>query len=74
MDVCMYAYNGDGEGVEPTEYGITNYSNGAIRVTDINVDPTGGFLITDKAPLDLLRGEMSMNMFGTQLVLSLIHI
>lgn len=45
-----------------------NYSNGAIRVTDINVDPTGGFLITDKAPLDLLRGEMSMNMFGTQLV------
>ena len=54
--------------VEPTEYGITNYSNGAIRVTDINVDPTGGFLITDKAPLDLLRGEMSMNMFGTQLV------
>lgn len=68
MYVCMYAYNGDGEVVEPTEYGITNYSNGAIRVTDINVDPTGGFLITDKAPLDLLRGEMSMNMFGTQLV------
>lgn len=32
------------------------------------MDPTGGFLITDKAPLDLLRGEMSMNMFGTQLV------
>ena len=49
-------------------YDQTNYSNGAIRVTDINVDPTGGFLITDKAPLDLLRGEMSMNMFGTQLV------
>lgn len=69
MYVCMYAYNGDGEVVEPTEYGITNYSNGAIRVTDVNVDSTGGgFLITDKAPLDLLRGEMSMNMFGTQLV------
>lgn len=69
MYVCMYAYNGDGEVVEPTEYGITNYSNGSIRVTDINVDSTGGgFLITDKAPLDLLRGEMSMNMFGTQLV------
>ncbi|MFR9161613.1 MAG: hypothetical protein ACLVJ8_15210 [Ruthenibacterium lactatiformans] len=65
MYVCMYAYNGDGEVVEPTEYGITNYSNGSIRVTDINVDSTGGgFLITDKAPLDLLRGEMSMNMFG----------
>ena len=69
MYVCMYAYNGDGEVVEPTEYGITNYSNGSIRVTDINVDSTGGgFLITDKAPLDLLRGEMSINMFGTQLV------
>lgn len=70
MYVCMYAYNGDGEVVEPTNYGITNYSNGAIQVTDIQVDSGSGdnFLITNKAPLDLLRGEMSMNVLGTQLV------
>lgn len=54
-----------------TEGGIEIYADkdDERHVTDINVDSTGGgFLITDKAPLDLLRGEMSMNMFGTQLV------
>ena len=70
MYVCMYAYNGDGEMVEPTEYGITNFSNGPIEITDIDVDSNqdGEFLITDKPALDLLRGEMSMNVYGTQLV------
>lgn len=67
LQVCMYGYAGDGEVVEPENYGITNYSNGSIKVTDIEVS-ADGWTITDKAPLDLLRGEMTMNMLGTQLV------
>lgn len=67
LQVCMYGYAGDGEVVEPENYGITNYSNGSIKVTDIEVS-ADGWTITDKAPFDLLRGEMTMNMLGTQLV------
>lgn len=67
MYVCMYGYNGDGEVVEPTEYGITNYSNGPIKITDIDV-AQNGWTITDKAPLELQRGELSMKMKDTQLV------
>lgn len=67
MYVCMYGYNGDGEVVEPTEYGITNYSNGPIKITDIEV-AQNGWNITDKAPLELQRGELSMKMKDTQLV------
>lgn len=39
-----------------------NYGRVAVE------DNSNKMTITDKAPLDLLRGEMSMNMFGTQLV------
>ena len=53
--------------VEPTEYGITNYSNGPIKITDIDV-AQNGWTITDKAPLELQRGELSMKMKDTQLV------
>lgn len=67
MYVCMYGYRGDGEVVEPTNYGITNYSNGAIKVTDVTVSEDG-WRIVDKAPKELLKGEMSMNMNGLQLV------
>lgn len=58
---------GDGSVVEPENYGITNHSNGAIKVTDVTVSEDG-WSIVDKAPADLLRGEMSMNMNGLQLV------
>ena len=67
MYVCMYGYRGDGEVVEPENYGITNYSNGAIKVTDVTVSEDG-WRIVDKAPKELLKGEMSMNMNGLQLV------
>lgn len=68
LEVCMYGYAGDGEVVEPENYGITNYSDGAIEITDIEVS-NDGWLIVDKAPQDLLQGEMSMKMKETQLVL-----
>lgn len=47
MYVCMYGYAGDGEVVEPEDYGITNYSNGAIEITDIDVSGDG-WMIVDK--------------------------
>ena len=65
--VCMYGYAGDGEVVEPENYGITNYSNGAIKIADIEVTDDG-WSIVDKAPNDLVRGEMTMKMKDTQLV------
>ena len=68
MYVCMYGYAGDGEVVEPTTYGITNYSNGALEVKDIDVS-ADGWNIVDKARNDLLRGEISMQLNGTQLVM-----
>lgn len=67
LEVCMYGYAGDGEIVEPENYGITNYSNGAIQITDIEVKDDG-WNIVDKAPTELLRGEMTMKMNDTQLV------
>lgn len=67
MQVCMYGYAGDGEVVEPTEYGITNYSNGMIEITDIDVSDDG-WSIVDKPLQDLLRGEMSMKLMDTQVV------
>ena len=67
LEVCMYGYAGDGEVVEPENYGITNYSNGAIQITDIEVKDDG-WNIVDKAPAELLRGEMTMKMNDTQLV------
>lgn len=67
MQVCMYGYAGDGEVVEPDNYGIINYSNGSIQVTDIEVSGDG-WLIVDKDPAALLRGEMSMLMKDTQLI------
>lgn len=67
LEVCMYGYAGDGEVVEPENYGITNYSNGAIQITDIEVKDDG-WNIVDKAPTELLRGEMTMKMNDTQLV------
>lgn len=68
MYVCMYGYAGDGEVVEPEDYGITNYSNGAIEITDIDVSGDG-WMIVDKDQKDLLRGEMTMNLYGTQVLL-----
>lgn len=61
-------YAGDGEVVEPEDYGITNYSNGAIEITDIDVSGDG-WMIVDKDQKDLLRGEMTMNLYGTQVLL-----
>ena len=63
--VCMYGYNGDGEVVEPTNYGITNYSNGAIKVTDIEVSNDGWILASDTR--DLKAGELYMKMNDTVL-------
>lgn len=67
LEVCMYGYAGDGEVVEPDNYGITNYSNGAIEITDIEVS-ADGWNIVNKAPTELVRGEMSMKVKDTQLV------
>ena len=67
LQVCMYGYAGDGEVVEPENYGITNYSNGAIRITDIDVS-MDGWSIVNKVPADLLRGEMTMKLADTQVV------
>lgn len=66
LQVCMYAYAGDGEVVEPVNYGITNYSNGAIEIVDIKVGDDG-WDIVDKPVAELLRGEMTMRMKDTQL-------
>ena len=73
MYVCMYGYRGDGEVVEPTNYGITNYtqdSNIAVeKITVGDVDgQKAGWNIVDRDRNDLQRGEMSMNLNGTQLV------
>lgn len=66
--VCMYGYAGDGEVVEPTNYGITNYSNGKIQITDIDVS-NNGWSIVDKPQSELKRGELSMKLDDTQLVM-----
>ena len=44
MYVCMYGFNGDGNVLEPENYGITNYSNGAIQISNINVSDDGWVL------------------------------
>ena len=71
MYVCMYGYAGDGSVVTPTNYGITNLSNGAIKVTDLTVSQKGsqtvGWNIVDKDPQTLQRGEMTMRLNGLQL-------
>ena len=71
MYVCMYGYAGDGSVVTPTNYGITNLSNGAIKVTEVTVgsknDRTVGWNIVDKDPQTLQRGEMTMRLNGLQL-------
>lgn len=73
MYVCMYGYAGDGSVVTPTNYGITNLSNGAIKVTDLVVSQkrsqTAGWNIVDKDPQTLQRGEMTMRLNGLQLVM-----
>lgn len=73
MYVCMYGYAGDGSVVTPTNYGITNLSNGAIKVTDLVVgkkdNQTVGWNIVDKDPQTLRRGEMTMRLNGLQLVM-----
>lgn len=69
--VCMYGYAGDGSVVTPTNYGITNLSNGAIKVTEVTVgnknDRTIGWSIVDKDTQNLQRGEMTMRLNGLQL-------
>lgn len=73
MYVCMYGYAGDGSVVTPTNYGITNLSNGAIKVTDLTVSQKGsqtvGWNIVDKNPQTLQRGEMTMHLNGLQLTM-----
>lgn len=75
MYVCMYGYRGDGEVVEPTNYGITNYTrNSPIVVDDLNVGEldngkTAGWNIVDKTRENLQRGEMSMYLNDKQLVM-----
>lgn len=63
--VCMYGYRADGEVVEPTNYGITNYSAGAIKITNINVGKDGWRIVPESE--DLKAGEMYMNMNGIDL-------
>lgn len=65
LQVCMYGYRGSGEVVEPTNYGITNYSNQAIQVTDIEVS-NDGWVITPNS-MELKAGEMYMQMNGVKL-------
>lgn len=73
MYVCMYGYRGDGEVVEPENYGITNYTtNSPIVITDLNVGEVSngqvaGWNIVNKARADLKHGEMSMYLNDTQL-------
>ena len=67
MTVCMYGYRGDGQVVEPTNYGITNYSNGSIEVTDIDVSNDGWILSSDVN--NLKAGEMYVKMNDTVLKL-----
>ena len=67
MYVCMYGYNGDGSVVTPENYGITNYSNGAIEVLNINVSDDGWIIRSDKGREELLRGEMYMQLQDTAL-------
>ena len=73
MYVCMYGYAGDGSVVTPTNYGITNLSNGAIKVTDLTISQKGsqtvGWNIVDKDPQTLQRGEMTMHLNGLQLTM-----
>ena len=45
LQVCMYGNGGDGTVIEPINYGITNYSNCNIHVTDIDV--SGSWKIRD---------------------------
>ena len=66
MYVCMYGYRGDGEIVEPTNYGITNQSNGAIMVSDISVSNKDGWVINNDVA-NLKRGEVSLQMKDTTL-------
>lgn len=71
--VCMYGYAGDGEVVEPTNYGIKNYTqNSDIVVNKITVGDVSeqqvGWNIVDKDRKELQRGEMSMLLNDTQLV------
>ena len=67
MTVCMYGYRGDGQVVEPTNYGITNYSNGSIEVTDIDVS-NDGWILSDSTS-NLKAGEMYVKMNDTVLKL-----
>lgn len=75
MYVCMYGYAGDGEVVEPTNYGIKNYTqNSDLVVNKITVGKQGngqtaGWNIVNKNRDDLLRGEMTMKLNDTQLIM-----
>lgn len=70
MYVCMYGFGGDGEVVEPTNYGITNYTeNVDVRVTDIEVFGNGWNIVkNDKGIKDLKAGEMTMKIHDTNVV------
>ena len=63
LNVCMYAYGGDGHVVEPTNYAITNYSNCPVQIT--NIRTSGGWDIVEH-PVN--AGEMSLRLNGLQLV------
>lgn len=52
LQVCMYGNGGDGTVIEPTNYGITNYSNCNIHITDINVD--GPWQIKDMPDIETM--------------------
>lgn len=67
MYVCMYGYASDGEIIEPTEYGITNYSNGAIKITNIAVGDKGWAFTKDPDKEKMNPGEIYMNMNDTVL-------
>ena len=65
LQVCMYGYRGTGDVVEPTNYGITNYSNAAIQVDEIEVSDNGWNIVSNST--NLKAGEMFMQMNGVAL-------
>jgi len=66
MQMCLYIYEGDGDVIEPTDYGITNYTECDVRIEQIDVSDDC-WDVVDKRQLDLKSGELTLNMNGTNL-------
>ena len=55
LQVCMHGNGGDGTVIEPTNYGITNYSNCNVHITDINVE--GPWQIKDMPDIETMDDD-----------------